>query len=256
MSASPKTARLDLLLCDRGLYSSRARARDAILRGGVKVNGANASRPGAEYALDATIELDDAARHYVSRAALKLIAGLDHFAINPHGTIALDIGASTGGFTQVLLERGAARVHAVDVGHDQLHADLRADARVLSQEGLNARDLTLDHLQGDAPQIIVCDASFISLTLVLPQALALAAPGARGVFLVKPQFEAGRDAIGKGGILKDAMLGPQIAVHLADWLDSQADWQCLGFTPSPISGGDGNHEFLLGGFKSAGAAHR
>jgi 23S rRNA (cytidine1920-2'-O)/16S rRNA (cytidine1409-2'-O)-methyltransferase len=242
--------RLDIALVERGLAPSRARARDAVLRGAVSVNGAVVAKPGQEVGSDAAIILDDAATAYVSRAALKLIAGLDHFAIDPSGRIALDIGASTGGFTQVLLERGAAKVHAIDVGHGQLHPMIAADPRVRATEGLNARELMREHLVGDAPELIVCDTSFISLTLVLPPALALAAPGSKGVFLVKPQFEAGRDGVGKGGMLRDPAEAPRLAARLSDWLDAQPGWRSLGFIGSPITGGDGNHEYLLAGTKA------
>lgn len=251
MAAPHGKTRLDLLLVQRGLAPTRARARDAILRGHVTVDGRLIDKPGLELADTAQLQLDDPASAYVSRAALKLAAGLDAFAINPAGAVALDIGVSTGGFTQILLERGAARVHAIDVGHGQLHPALAGDQRVHAVEGLNARDLTAQHLEGDAPAIIVCDTSFISLRLVLPPALALAAPGARGVFLVKPQFEAGRVALGKGGILKDKGDGPRIAAELAAWLDAQPGWRALDTIASPIAGGDGNHEFLLGGAKDA-----
>jgi 23S rRNA (cytidine1920-2'-O)/16S rRNA (cytidine1409-2'-O)-methyltransferase len=243
--------RLDEELVARGLMPSRARARDGILRGTIIVNGQLVSKPAANASSLDVIEINDPAAKRVSRAALKLLAGLEAFGFDPSGKIALDIGASTGGFTEILLERGAAKVHAVDVGHGQLHPKLASDPRVLAREGLNARDLTIDDLGSEHPEIIVCDTSFISLTLVLPPALALAAPGALGVFLVKPQFEAGRDAIGKGGILKNPADGPIIAQRLAHWLETQKGWRSLGIIPSPISGGDGNHEFLLGGAKDA-----
>ena len=201
-------------------------------------------------ARDAAVSVDDPARRYVSRAAVKLVAGLDHFGLDPAGLLALDIGASTGGFTQVLLERGAAHVLAIDVGHGQLDPSLAADPRVTPIEGLNARDLASADLGGRRPGLIVCDTSFISLKLALPPALDLAAPGAGGVFLVKPQFEAGRDAIGKGGLLRDAALGARIAEKLRDWLDGVPGWRAVGLCPSPIEGGDGNREFLLAGSKA------
>lgn len=240
--------RLDLLLVDRGLYASRSRARDAILRGTVTVNGRVAAKPGEIVCRDDRIEIADPAAGYVSRAALKLLSALDFFSMLPKGLTALDIGASTGGFTQVLLERGADRVIALDVGHGQLDAALAADPRVTSIEGLNARDLTFADLGFVAPEMIVCDVSFISLTLALPAALALAAPGAKGVFLVKPQFEAGREAVGKGGIV-DSATGEQVAGSLRRWLDSQPGWRAIGLVASPIEGGDGNREFLLAGEK-------
>lgn len=241
--------RLDELLVQRGLYASRSRARDAIDRGAVLVDGVAVTKPGQAVAPDRKISVDDPAARYVSRAALKLIAGLDHFSLDPKESRALDIGASTGGFTQVLLERGAAHVTALDVGHGQLDQSLRAHSRVTVIEGLNARDLTLADLEGAKPDFLVSDVSFISLMLALPPALALAAPGARGIFLVKPQFEAGREAIGKGGILKDAAEGPRVAERLRLWLDEQPRWRALGICDSPVAGGDGNREFLLGGAK-------
>lgn len=241
--------RLDELLVRRGLFGSRSRARDAIERGTVSVDGQAATRPGKVVSVAADIAVHDPARAYVSRAALKLICGLDHFEMDPTASHALDIGASTGGFTQVLLERGAAHVHAIDVGHGQMDAELRADGRVTCIERLNARDLTLEHLGGVRPDFVVSDVSFISIVQALPPALTIAAPGARAIVLVKPQFEAGREAIGKGGLLKDSSDAQRIAQERSHWLDGFAGWRSLGFIPSPIAGGDGNAEFLLGGIK-------
>jgi 23S rRNA (cytidine1920-2'-O)/16S rRNA (cytidine1409-2'-O)-methyltransferase len=241
--------RLDELLVRRGFYATRSRARDAIDRNAVTVDGAVVAKPGQAVAADSDIRIDDPAARYVSRAALKLIAGLDHFGLDPAGSEALDIGASTGGFTQVLLERGASHVTAIDVGHGQLDRGLRGDARVTVIEGLNARDLSASDLGGKIPDFLVCDISFISLTLALPPALALAASGAKGVFLVKPQFEAGREAIGKGGMLKDPGEGLRIAEKLRAWLAAFPGWRALGIGPSPVAGGDGNREFLLAGIK-------
>lgn len=242
--------RLDLLLTQAGHFPTRARARDAIARGAVRVEGKTCLKPGARIEADAHIAIDDAAKDYVSRAALKLIAGLDAFGFNPEGRTALDIGASTGGFSQVLLERGAAHVIAVDVGHGQLHPSLLEDPRVSNHEGVNARALTSDLLSGRTVDAVVSDVSFISIKLALPPALNLAAPGSFCVLLVKPQFEAGRDAIGKGGILKDPALGPLIAEELSHWLDQQPGWKSHGICASPVKGGDGNQEFLLGGLRS------
>ena len=245
----PEKLRLDELLVRRGLFASRSRARDAVTRGVVSVDGTTVSKPGAPTRDTATLAVDDPARGYVSRAALKLVAALDAFGLDPKDAEALDIGASTGGFTQVLLERGAAHVVAVDVGHGQLDATLAEDPRVTSLEKLNARDLAADHLGGQVPDFVVSDVSFISLRLALPPALALAAPGARCVLLIKPQFEAGREAIGKGGLLRDPADGERVAHELRDWLDTQPGWRALGIVPSPIEGGDGNREFLLAGVK-------
>lgn len=241
--------RLDELLVRHGHFPSRSRARDAVLRGTVRIDGRVVSKPGHPADRHAHIVIDDPARAYVSRAALKLAAGLDHFAIDTHGMLALDVGASSGGFTQVLLERGATCVWAVDVGHGQLDASLAADPRVKNLERLNARDLTAEHLGARRPTLVVSDVSFISLRLALPPALDLAATGAACVLLVKPQFEAGRDAIGRGGLLRDPEVGRRVAEELRQWLDERPGWRSLGLHPSPIEGGDGNHEFLLGGIK-------
>jgi 23S rRNA (cytidine1920-2'-O)/16S rRNA (cytidine1409-2'-O)-methyltransferase len=245
------TQRLDELLVARGLFASRSRASDAVKRGTVRVGDAVVTKAGQLIGVDADLCVDDPAQSYVSRAALKLIAGLDHFTIDVAGRTVLDLGASTGGFTQVALERGAGRVYAVDVGHGQLHPKIAADPRVVSIENKNARELTAGDLGNTPIDLIVCDVSFISLNLALPPALDLAAPGAKGVFLVKPQFEAGRDAIGKGGLLKDPEEGPRTAERLRAWLDAQPGWHSIGLAPSPIEGGDGNKEFLLGGERSA-----
>lgn len=245
----PGRIRLDELLVQRGLFPSRSRARDAIERGAVRLAGVKAGKPGAAVADDVSVEVDDPASRYVSRAALKLAYGLDHFGLKPLDKVALDIGASTGGFTQVLLERGARKVIAIDVGHRQMAPALSNDARVMSIEGLNARELTQAAIGDERPGFIVSDVSFISLKLALPPALALAEPGASGVFLVKPQFEIGRDGVGKGGLVRDPEDGPRVAENLQDWLGSQPGWGALGIAPSPIAGGDGNREFLLAGVK-------
>lgn len=241
--------RLDELLVQRGLYATRSRARDAVARGSVTVDGMAITKPGHAVPPSSDVRIDDPAQRYASRAALKLIAGLDHFGFDPQGAHALDIGASTGGFTEVLLERCAAHVIALDVGHGQLDERLRSDPRVTVIEGLNARDLTAEKLGGKSPDFLVSDVSFISLTLALPPALALAAPSARGVFLVKPQFEVGRSGVGKGGVLKNPAEGPRIAEKLRAWLDTQPGWRSLGICNSPVAGGDGNREFLLAGVK-------
>ncbi len=241
--------RLDQHLVDTGHFPSRARARDAILRGTVAVNGNLVSKPAQKVAAEATIKIEDPAARYVSRAALKLLEGLKAFGIDPSGRTCLDIGASTGGFTQVLLEKGAARVHAIDVGHDQLHASIRQDPKVIATDGLNARYLTSADLNNEAPDLLVSDVSFISLKLALPPALDLAAPGAEGIFLVKPQFEAGRENISKGGIVAPEV-AEETASSLKRWLDAFPDWQAGDLIPSPIKGGDGNAEWLLYGKKA------
>ncbi|MBN9241389.1 MAG: TlyA family RNA methyltransferase [Mesorhizobium sp.] len=250
-SAQPASGRrrLDDLLVARGLFASRSRARDAVERKTVRVDGVVAAKPGQAVDAGAALDVDDPARTYVSRAALKLVAGLDRFGFDVTGSEVLDIGASTGGFTQVLLERGAAHVTAIDVGHGQMHHAIAGDRRVRSIEGLNARDLVASDIEGRVPGFVVSDVSFISLKLALPPALGLARPGAGAVLLVKPQFEAGRQAIGKGGLLKDPASAETVAEDLRSWLDGVPGWRALGLAPSPIEGGDGNREFLLGGVK-------
>ena len=249
MSRPVETTRLDQLLLNAGLVASRSRARDAISRGTVRVNGRVVTKPSSTFPASAVIEIDDPAQAYVSRAALKLKAALDEFGLDPAGLDCLDIGASTGGFTDILLERGAAHVIAVDVGHDQLHPRLREDERITNYEGLNARVLDEDHLEDREIGVVVSDVSFISLKLALPPALEMAQPGAFCVLLVKPQFEAGREAISKAGLLKDPESAPAVAAELERWLVEDMGWQSLGLVPSPITGGDGNVEFLLGGRK-------
>ena len=241
--------RLDQCLADLGLAPSRARARDAILRGTVSVDGVVITKPGQLVASTQKITLADPAQNYVSRAALKLLAALEAFPVDPAGKTCLDVGASTGGFTQVLLERGAARVHAIDIGHGQLHERIASNSKVNRRDGLNARDLTLADLEGEAPQLIVSDVSFISLKLALPPALELAAPGAEAILLVKPQFEVGRQGIGKGGLVQPDLVEP-CAEDLRLWLDALPGWKSHGFIPSPVTGGDGNREFLLYGRKN------
>lgn len=238
-----KRERLDVELVRRGLAPSRSRARDLVRLGQVRVAGRTAGKAGEHVAADAAIDLAEGANPYVSRGGLKLATGLGAFGLSPEARVALDVGASTGGFTEVLLEGGAAKVYAVDVGHGQLHERLRADNRVVSLEATDARSLA----RGLVPEpvtAITADVSFISLTLALPQALKLAAPGCWLVALVKPQFEAGRGGIGKGGIVAPEYR--QAAVErVRGWLAQQAGWRVLGDAPSPIAGKDGNEEFLI-----------
>ncbi|WP_237155058.1 TlyA family RNA methyltransferase [Oryzibacter oryziterrae] len=237
-------SRLDQLLVTRALCDSRARARDAVLRGHVSIDGRVAHKSGEMVDDGASLVVTDPAAAYVSRAALKLVAGLDHFGFDVTGRDCLDIGASTGGFCQVLLERGAARVTGIDVGHGQMHPKIAGDTRVTNIEGLNARELGADDLPY-LPDVIVSDVSFISLTLALPPALVLARRPAIGLFLVKPQFEAGKEAIGKGGLVDEAT-GRAAAERIRAWLDGREGWRVLDLIASPILGGDGNHEYLLG----------
>jgi 23S rRNA (cytidine1920-2'-O)/16S rRNA (cytidine1409-2'-O)-methyltransferase len=237
--------RLDEALVARRLCPSRARARDAVLRGTVKVDGAPAAKPSQPVGAGNVLTIEDEARGYVSRAALKLKHGLSAFGISADGKNVLDIGASTGGFTQVLLEQGAAHVTAVDVGHGQMKLE---DPRITLIEGLNARELSAEHL-GRPVQLIVCDVSFISLRLALPPALDLAEADAELVALIKPQFEAGREAIGKGGIVDDPLVHERVCAEVTEFLRGQG-WRVLGVTASPVEGGDGNREFLVAARKT------
>lgn len=249
MSNKIEKLRLDTILLSRGLVASRSRARDAIARGTVVVNGKTVTKPSLTFAEDATIDISDPAQDYVSRAALKLVAALDHFELDPTGHECLDVGASTGGFTEVLLMRGAGHVTSIDVGHGQIHPRIENDERVTSIEGLNARNLTSEDIDDKEITFIVSDVSFISLKLALAPALEMAENGALAVLLVKPQFEAGRDAISKAGLLKEPETAPAVAEELERWLVEDMGWVSLGLIPSPIAGGDGNVEFLLGGRK-------
>jgi len=235
--------RLDEVLIKRGFYASRSRARDAVLRGTVRVDGILAAKPAQNATHDARIEIIDEAQKYVSRAALKLKHALEHFSVDVTGLNGLDIGASTGGFTQVLLERGAAHVTAIDVGHGQFVAWLKSRDRVTSIEGLNSRDLSAAHLDHDIG-IIVCDVSFISLKLALPAALDLVASGTRLIALIKPQFEAGREIVGRSGLVTDPVEHTRVCNEIVAFLKGK-NWQVLGLTPSSIEGGDGNQEFLI-----------
>jgi len=245
-SAAPtERQRLDLLLAERGLVASRARARDAVLRGHVRVDGDVAAKPSQAVPIDARIELSDPAQDFVARSALKLGAALDTFGIDPAGRDCLDIGLSTGGFSQLLLQRGARHVIGIDVGRDQLHPSLRDEPRLTAIEGLNARDLNAAHLGGHLIDLLVCDVSFISVRLALPPALDFLPPGSEAVILVKPQFEAGREAIGRGGLLRDPETAPAVAASVRAWLDAETAWTSVDLIPSPIAGGDGNREFLL-----------
>ncbi len=234
--------RLDLALEARGLLPSRARARDAVLRGTVSVNGVTVGKPGQLVSETDAIALDDPAARYVSRAALKLVAGLDAGAIEVAGRTCLDVGASTGGFTQVLLERGAAKVFAVDVGHGQLAPAVAGDGRVVAFEGFNARDLS----RAEVPEpidLLVCDVSFVSVTKVLARPLALCRAGAEAVVLIKPQFEVGREHVGKGGIVTDEAAIARATGEVLAFMVAEG-WQHRLSTPSPLTGGDGNREIV------------
>ncbi|MFW6300573.1 MAG: TlyA family RNA methyltransferase [Oceanicaulis sp.] len=241
--------RADRYLVEHGFFETRARAQAAIAAGGVRADGRRVEKASAKIAPGAVIEAEPA-HPWVSRAALKLAAGLDAFAIDPTDRVCLDVGASTGGFTEVLLARGAAFVAAVDVGRDQLHASLRGDPRVLSLEATDARKLTLKRIGGRAPSLVVCDASFIALEKVLPTPLALAAPKASLVALFKPQFEVGRAHVGKGGLVTD-LAAVAAAQDKARAFLHGAGFDLIGEIESPVTGGDGNREYLMGAVKRA-----
>ena len=234
--------RADVVLVEQGHFASRAQARAAIEAGLVVADGIVLRKPSEGVAADATIAAR-APHPWVSRGGVKLAAGLDAFGLDPSGLDCLDIGASTGGFTDVLLTRGARRVTAVDVGHGQFDARLRADDRVVVHEGRDARTLTSDMLEAP-PAAIVCDVSFISLRLVLPHVLPLAAATAWLVALIKPQFEAGRAHLVKGAV-KDPAVHTQVCDAVREAVEAQG-WSSLGIIPSPLLGGDGAQEFLIG----------
>ncbi len=239
--AKPKKLRLDAALVERQLVETRQKAQALILSGKVTVNGQRADKPGHAVADEARIEVEQGLR-YVSRGGLKLEAGLSAFAVDPTGRVCMDVGTSTGGFTDCLLQHGAARVHAVDTGAGQIHWRLRTDERVVLHENTNARHLRFDEI-GESVSLIVCDVSFIGVSLLIPTLVPLLAEGGEFVVLVKPQFEAGREFVGAGGIVRDPA-GHQLAC------DRVAEtFAGLGFetrvADSPITGAEGNREFLM-----------
>ena len=237
--------RLDQWIADNGHAPSRARARDLILRGLVMVNGTLVTKPAKTIADGDEIAVDQREAHLVSRAARKLEAALDAFDFDATDRNCLDLGASTGGFTQILLERGARSVIAVDVGRDQLDERLRTDPRVRCLEQTDARSLD----RAIVPEVvsaITADLSFISLAKAIGPAMSLAAPGTWLTTLVKPQFEVGRSSIGRGGIVRSARIIEQAVDDVAGWINGQDGWQVVGRAPSPIEGGDGNREWLIG----------
>jgi len=236
--------RADQLLVEQGLAESRTKAQALILAGLVSCGRRRVDKPGEQLAADQTLALKERDHPWVSRGGVKLAAALDHFRITVEGHVALDIGASTGGFTEVLLSHGAKRVYAVDVGHGQLAWKLRQDPRVVVRERLNARYLT----GADIPEpidIITCDTSFIGLATVLPAPLALAAAKAQLVALVKPQFEAGAAHVGKRGVVRDPEIHREVCERAAAWVAAQPGWSVAGIVESPIRGPEGNREFLL-----------
>jgi 23S rRNA (cytidine1920-2'-O)/16S rRNA (cytidine1409-2'-O)-methyltransferase len=235
--------RADQLLVDRGLVESRARAQALILAGLVFSGERKIDKAGQTLPDDAALEVRGREHPWVSRGGIKLAHALDHFGWDVTGAVALDVGSSTGGFTDVLLQRGAAKVFAVDVGTNQLAWKLRQDARVVVHEQTNARYLT-DEIITEPIDIIVCDASFIALSKVLDTALGFAKPGGRLVALVKPQFEAERGEIGKGGVVRDPAVHQRVSEAARTWVQSRG-WRVAGLVESPITGPEGNKEFLL-----------
>ncbi len=236
--------RADQLLLDRGLVESRARGQALILAGKVFTGDRRVQKAGDPMAEDAPLEVRGQEHPWVSRGGMKLDHALRHFGLSPAGRICIDVGASTGGFTDVLLEGGAARVHAVDVGHGQLAWKLRSDPRVVVHERANARYLTSE-LVPDPVEALVCDASFIGLSTLLPAPLALCVPGAWAVALIKPQFEAGREAVGSRGVVRDPAVHQQVIGKVQKWWSDLTGWSVLGVEESPITGPEGNHEFLI-----------
>jgi 23S rRNA (cytidine1920-2'-O)/16S rRNA (cytidine1409-2'-O)-methyltransferase len=236
--------RADQLLVERGLAESRSRAQALILAGLVFAGERRIDKAGEPLADDAAVEVRGRDHPWVSRGGVKLAHALDHFEIDPNGWVALDIGASTGGFTDVLLTRGARRVYAVDVGHGQLAWKLRQDPRVVVCERENARALSRERI-AESVDLVVCDASFIGLATVLPAPLALAGERSALVALVKPQFEAGRALVGKGGVVRDPAVHREVCERTAAWVAAQPGWMVIGVAESPILGPEGNREFLL-----------
>jgi 23S rRNA (cytidine1920-2'-O)/16S rRNA (cytidine1409-2'-O)-methyltransferase len=236
--------RLDVALVERGLAETRAAAQRLVMAGLVFSGDRKLEKAGLGVAPDTALEVRGQPHPYVSRGGVKLEKALDHFSIPVAGRIALDVGSSTGGFTDCLLQRGAARVYAVDVGTNQLAWKLRSDPRVVSMEKTNMRTMTRAQIP-EPIDLIVCDASFIGLATVLPAALALAGPGAHLAALIKPQFEVGKGRVGKGGIVREPELHKEVVETASAWLAEQPGWTVLGVTESPITGAEGNKEFLI-----------
>jgi 23S rRNA (cytidine1920-2'-O)/16S rRNA (cytidine1409-2'-O)-methyltransferase len=236
--------RLDLLLVARGLAESRTKAQALIMAGLVYHGQQKLDKAGVEFADDIELTVRGREHPWVSRGGMKLAKAIEHFKLNVTGAVAMDVGASTGGFTDVLLTHGAAKIYAVDVGHGQLDVKLRNDPRVVVMEETNARTITAEMIP-DALDVVVCDASFISLTKVLPAVLALAKTGAQLVTLIKPQFEVGKVEVSRGkGVIRDAGLHRKVCDDISAWVGAQG-WQVVGITESPITGPKGNVEFLL-----------
>jgi len=236
--------RLDQWLTEHETTLSKSKAQALIKAGKVAVNGVVIMKPAKLVNEADVVEILGQDHPWVSRGGIKLDYALSDFQLDVKGMLALDIGASTGGFTDVLLQAGAVKVYAVDVGTDQLHPQLRDDARVISLEQTNARDLNRQHVS-EPVDLIVCDASFISLEKVLPAPLALGKKGCQLITLIKPQFEVGKDKLGKGGIVKEPALHERVCVRISDWLEKDMGWQVRQVSESPILGPKGNKEFLL-----------
>ncbi len=239
--------RADQMLVDRGLAESRTRAQALIMAGLVFVGDRKVEKPGQPLAADAILDVRGRDHPWVSRGGIKLAHGLDHVGWDVTGAVAIDVGSSTGGFTDVLLSRGAARVYAVDSGTNQLAWKLRQDPRVVVHEQTSARILTPAHVP-EPIDLVVCDASFIALAKVLPVPLGFVRPGGRALVLVKPQFEAGRDEVGKGGVVRDPAIHARVCDAAAAWFTGEG-WGVVDVTPSPITGPEGNVEFLLAAVK-------
>ncbi len=235
--------RVDQMLVDRGLVESRSRAQALVMAGLVFSGETKIAKPGQQLAEDANLDVRGRDHPWVSRGGIKLAHGLEHFGWDVTGCVAIDVGSSTGGFTDVLLQNGAARVYAVDSGTNQLAWSLRQDPRVIVHEQTSARILTEAHIP-EAVDIIVCDASFIGLAKVLERPLSFAKPGARLLALIKPQFEAGREEVGKGGVVRDPAVHQRVCDQVVEWLTT-GGWSVAGVTQSPITGPEGNIEFLV-----------
>ena len=240
----PPRTRADQLLVDRGLAESRNRAQALIMAGKVFTGERRVTKAGDSLPSNSQIEVRGQDHPWVSRGGLKLEHALAHFALSPAGRVCLDVGASTGGFTDVLLAHGAAKVHAVDVGHGQLAWKLRSDPRVVVHEKTNARYLTREAIP-DPIEALVCDASFIGLATLLPAPLALCVSGAWSVALIKPQFEAGPQAVGSKGVVRDPAIHQEVCDRIEAWWSALPGWRVLGITESPIRGPEGNREFLI-----------
>jgi 23S rRNA (cytidine1920-2'-O)/16S rRNA (cytidine1409-2'-O)-methyltransferase len=247
--------RADKLLVDRGLVESRARAQALIMAGKVFSGERRIAKAGDLVAEDAPLELKGRDHPWVSRGGLKLSHALSHFALDPTGAVAIDVGASTGGFADVLLAHGAAKVYAVDVGHGQLAWKLRTDPRVVVLERTNARHLSAREIP-EPVDWVVCDASFIGLETVLPAALSLTKPNAVAIALIKPQFEVGPARVGKGGVVRDPALHQEVCERIRTWFDSQPGWSVAGITESPILGPEGNREFLMAAIRGQKSENR